>query len=373
MPHKHTLTALLYTGLLIAPAPAGAQTTPIVGSDTPVGGPDLLGGLDGALGSVTGAFSSVDSTIAMLSRMIDICIGLPVIGPLAATIKPVLNTYLDFKVTLQPLLDAANTGRSYVQKAVGMQAQIQRIFQDGDFEGTLNTVNDLVGELGGLTNLPPGLRNINVGDPRGSMQNLLAAADSAIAQVRAQQQAARAQGDPSAYRTLARKEQELGRVRERLRHAGNNAGVTADNKKLVEAATAATQATAAKTQGFTDTLGATQSAEGALKALGTIALESMNANGAALNSMSQQLALISQGQTTSNDQSEQLLAHFEEEAQLRTSQIKAILDADKQQQLDEYNAMLKKSQVLSDSIGQSMAPSRERRSSYADLMKGKLP
>lgn len=351
---------------------AKADLSPITGGDPGQGdtASDPLTGAIGGLDSVTSTFSSIDSTIAMLSSAIDMLSAVPVIGPIAMMLKPVLNTYLDFKTTAQPLFDAMTKGREYLQKAVDAKGMVQRMFSSSNFQDGLNNINSLVGEMGGLANLPASQRTVNPSDPRASLQPILAAADREIGTIHNAERQARASGDATKYRYLVQREAELKRVRGRLNAAGQIAAAQKDSHDLVTRSSKTAQSTAADTTGYASTLAATKSAEGALKVLGTVALESMNASSAGFDTLSQQLALISQQQTITNEQSDQLLSHFAKAESEKTAHARMVLDQEAERQKEQYTSMVNRVNSLTDGIGQTMKPDATRQTDVHTLMKG---
>ncbi|GGR12878.1 hypothetical protein [Deinococcus ruber] len=351
-----------------------ADPTPIgVGTGASVTDSDPLTGAMGALDQATNTFSDIDSTISMLSSAIDMLSGIPVIGQIAMMIKPVLNTYLDFKTTAQPLFDAMTTGRQYLQRAIDTKNSIQHLFASSSFSDGVNTINNLVNQMGGLVNLPTSARTIDPNDPATSMQPVLAAADARIAEVQQGKNAAKAAGDTTTYRYLAQKETELRRLRGQLNLAGQSAATEASSKKLVTSAATNAAKTATDTTEFASTLQATKSAEGAIKALGTVALETMNAQSAGFSTLSQQLALISKQQTITNEQGDQLLQHFQAQQSEQNAQSRMALTQAADKRLQDYTSMLNRVNTLTDGIGQTMKPDPARRSNVRSLMDGAVP
>ncbi|WP_189091364.1 hypothetical protein [Deinococcus ruber] len=351
-----------------------ADPTPITaGTGASVTDSDPLTGALGALDNATNTFSDIDSTISMLSSAIDMLSGIPVIGQIAMMIKPVLNTYLDFKTMAQPLFDAMTTGRQYLQRAIDTKNSIQNLFASSSFSDGVNNINNLVNQMGGLVNLPASARTIDPNDPATSMQPVLAAADARIAEVHQGKNAAKAAGDTTTYRYLSQKENELRRLRGQLNLAGQSAAAEASSKKLVTSAATNAAKTATDTTEFASALQATKSAEGAIKALGTVALETMNAQSAGFSTLSQQLALISKQQTITNEQGDQLLQHFQAQQSEQNAKNRMALDAAAERRQQDYTSMLNRVNSLADGMGQTMKPDPTRVTDVHDLMQGNVP
>lgn len=380
MPHPPTaprnpplyLSVALSAALILTPV--HAQTAPI--TVDPGSGPDpisqIFGGFDTGISTVVDGFSTVDSTIGMLSRVLDMAQYVPVIGAIAQIIRPVLNTYIDIRATAQPLLDAANRGRDWLNQATAARNNLNRIFTSSNLEDGVNNINTLVNQLSGLTGLPLNARKISATDPRGSVNRIITETDHEIAKVEQAAREARRTGDVSTYQYLTRRTLDMQRLRARLRQAGDSAAAQREAKILAEKSNRAATIAAQKTQGFANTLAITQSSEGAIKALGTVALEQLNSQAAGFDTLSQQLALLSQQQTTSNEQTDQLLQHFQEQERERSSQIKMALDQQTQRRQEEYRAMVKRSASLADSIAQTMQPAPTNRTPTELLMKGRV-
>jgi hypothetical protein len=351
-----------------APAPVPA-TPPLTSNDifTALGN----GGPAPGMQSLGNAFSSVDSTIAMLSRTIDLLMMVPVIGPFAAGLKPVLNTYLDMKTTIQPLIDAGNRGMEYVGRINQARETMRRIFSSNNFPDAVNNLNSLIGQFGGLgAELPAALRTIDARDPRASVARILEAADAKIAEVRRLIGQARAGGDLPRYRALLQREQDLQQLRYRIRQTGEAAATQRDNAALTARTSEAAGDAASRAQQQAINLQATVSAEGALKVLGTMAIEELNVQASGFDTLSQQLTLISQQQVVSNEQNDQLLARYQQEARQQAARNRQAVEEQTQRQADAYKSMVQRVDTLSDAIGQTLKPSSDRRSSLRDLMRG---
>lgn len=323
----------------------------------------ITGALDGA-----NVMMNVDATIAMLSRAIDLLTAVPVIGPFAQMLKPIVNTYMDMKTTVMPLIDAGNRGVAYIKQINDARETVKRLFSNSNFEDRVNSINSLVGQFGGLTGLTGGARTIDPNDPRGSVARILAAADQQIDGVRAQMDQAKSQRDMARFRALVQREEELKGLRTRIRQAGEMAASQRDAVKLVTrtsevAADAARRAPAQAAQ-----LQATLSAEGALKILGTMAIEQLNVNAGGFDALSQQLATISQNQTITNEQNDQLLSHFQQQERERSARNRQLIEETTRRQEEEYRSMVQRTDLLADSIGQTLRPSEERRSDLRTLM-----
>jgi hypothetical protein len=350
------------------PAPLQPTPTPplsannilsALGNGNPVPGP-----------SVGGTFASIDSTIAMLSKTIDLLMMVPVIGPFAAGLKPVLNTYIDLKTTIQPLLDAGNRGIVYVQRINQARDTMRRMFSSSNFPDAVNNLNSLVGQFGGLgAELPASLRSIDPQDPRASVTRILAAADTKITEVRGMLTQARTSGDMTRYRALLQREQELQQLRNRIRQTGEAAATQRDSAELTARTSNAAADAATRAQQQASTLQATVSAEGALKVLGTMAIEELNVQASGFDALSQQLTLISQQNTITNEQNDQLLAQSQKEARERAGRQRQVIEAETERQTQAYKSMLNRVGSLSDSIGQTLKPSEDRRSNLRDLMR----
>lgn len=356
-----------------APTPAPAPTDPGAGNVTTP--EDVLSAFANGqpipgFETASNAFMSVDSTIAMLARAIDILAAVPVIGPIAMTLKPILNTYLDMKTTVQPILDTINRGREYVGQMLQAKQTMTRMFQSGSFGDAVSNVNTLVNQFGGLTNLPASQRKISASDPQKDVANILKAADQQINQLRQDQQKARQRGDAVEYRTLLQREQEARQLRARIRQAGEVAAAQKDALDLASRSNQVVGSVGQKTAGYANNLITVSSAEGATKVLGSIALDQLNANAAGFDTLSQQLALLSKQQTIANEQGDQLLSYFQEQQRKEVSQARQAIEAENERQEEAYKRMVNRSDTLSLGIGQTLKPSAERSSNVADLMRG---
>lgn len=356
-----------------APTPAPAPTDPGTGNVTTP--EDVLSAFANGqpipgFETASNAFMSVDSTIAMLARAIDILAAVPVIGPIAMTLKPILNTYMDMKTTVQPILDTINRGREYVGQMLQAKQTMTRIFQSGSFGDAVSNVNTLVNQFGGLTNLPASQRKISASDPQKDVANILRAADQQISQLRQDQQKARQRGDAVEYRTLLQREQEARQLRARIRQAGEVAAAQKDALDLANRSNQVVGSVGQKTAGYANNLITVSSAEGATKVLGSIALDQLNANAAGFDTLSQQLALLSKQQTIANEQGDQLLSYFQEQQRKEVSQARQAIEAENERQQEAYKRMVNRSDTLSLGIGQTLKPSAERSSNVADLMRG---
>ena len=355
-----------------APTPAPAPTDPGTGNLSPE---DVLSafangqpipGFEGA----SNTFLSVDSTIAMLVRAIDILSAVPVIGPIAMMLKPIVNTYMDIKTTVQPILETVNRGREYVGQMLQAKQTMTRMFQSGSFGDAVNNVNTLVNQFGGLANLPASQRKVSANDPQKDVANILKAADQQINQLRQDQQTARQNGDVAEYRSLLQREEEARQLRARIRQAGEIAAAQKDALDLANRSSQVVGSVGQKTAGYANNLITVSSAEGAMKVMGSIALDQLNASAAGFDTLSQQLALISKQQTIGNEQGDQLLSYFQEQRRKDVSQARQAIESENERQVEEYKSMVRRSDTLSAGIGQTLKPSSERRSSMADLMRG---
>ncbi|GGB61191.1 hypothetical protein J2Y00_003622 [Deinococcus soli (ex Cha et al. 2016)] len=331
---------------------------------------NILDPISGALDGANNVMMTVDSTIAMLAKAIDLLTMVPVIGPFAQMLKPIVNTYMDIKTTIMPIIDAGNRGMAYVKQINEARNTVRQMFSNSNFSDRVNSINSLVGQFGGLSSLSGNARTIDPNDPRGSVARILSSADQQIADVRSQISQAQSQRDMPRYRALVQREEELKGLRTRIRQAGEMAASQRDSMKLVTRTSQVAADAARRAPGQAANLQATLSAEGALKILGTMAIEQLNVNAGGFDALSQQLATISQNQTITNEQNDQLLSHFQQQERERTARNRQLIEETTRRQEEEYKSMVKRTDLLADSIGQTLRPSDERRSDIRSLMGG---
>lgn len=315
---------------------------------------------DEVIGQVNNGFANVDTAIAMLTRILDIASAIPVFGAFAQGMRPVLNTYLDIKTTVQPLMDMAYRGRAYVQKYVDAKNTFQKLFASSNLQDVADNLNGLVNQVSGLPGFPNALRVLKADDPRGSTAKIAEGVTQMINRVKKEQTKAKAEGDAATYRAALAKEQELLKIRARIRQAGETAAALLDQKKIAGETGKTALEAAQNAQRYSSEMMAVQSDVGSLKLLGRIAAENLTATAAGFQNLSQQLALLSQQQTVTNEQNDQLLSHYQQEERKRIADAKAALEEETVRQAAEYKRMVRRSDQLADSIGQTLNPSSER-------------
>lgn len=357
--------------LLLLNPPAFAQTTPISGIDNSVnqGASSILSGYD----RLSSGFTAVDSTIAMLSHIIKIAAGMPIVGPLAQMLTPVLNSYLDYKATLQPLFESMQRGRDNVAKFVGIKDSIKNLFSSTNFNDSVNNINALVNQFGGLANLPQNLRSVSSTNARADVANILKAADYQIKETAAAAEKAKASGNVFQYRHYLALTDQLQHLRGRIQMAGETAAAQQDNATVVSRTTSTAEQVANDAVGHATNLQTVQSAEGGIKVLGAIALEQSNTMAQGFQALSQQLTTISKLQTVTNEQNDQLLQHYQAEERERTAKLRAAVEAQQTMREQQYQTMQKKATSLGDAIAQTLKPNATRQSDMNVLMKGQLP
>lgn len=345
-----------------------AQTTPIQGvSDTIDQG---VGTINTAFDKVQSTYTSIDSAIAMLTKLIPIASAFPIIGPLAQTLVPVLNSYLDYKGTLQPIFDAMQRGRESMAKMVGIKDSVKNLFSSTNFNDSVNNINSLVTQFGGLPNLTK--RSVSASNTRADVAKILAAADAKIAITQQAANAARSAGDIGAYRHYLGLADELTRLRQRIQMAGETAAGQQDNAKVMARTTSTAEQVAHDSESHGAALQSVQSAEGAMKVLGTIALDQANTTAQGFQALSQQLTTISKLQTVTNEQNDQLLQHYQAEDRQRLAQLRQAVEEQQANREEQYQSMVKKASTLSDAISQTLIPNDARSSDMSTLMQGKL-
>lgn len=358
------------TLLLIGAAQAQNLPAPITAPGGSGTTPDLTAIIDKGMNGVNNTFSTIDSTIALLQNAIKILGFVPGIGQLAQLLTPVINTYMDIKTTVQPIMDTVARGRQFLLDATNAKETLSRIFSSGNLNDSLSNINTLVSQFGGLAQVTGKNRQLDPRNVRSGMTNLLTAADQQIQAANHEAELARRNGDLNDYRFQLRRVEELNRVRTQLRQAGEMAAAQQDNANITASTNGIAKAMASRTETQANQLRAVQSAEGGLKILGTVALDQLNTTAAGFEALSQQLALISQQQTITNEQTNQLLGHFEQQAREQNAIVKMVLDKEAQRRDQEYKGMVERSKNLGDGIRQTLAPSAGRRSDVASLMKG---
>ena len=365
------LKTLLVTALLLSHQPVVAQTTPITAIDNAVnqGANSILSVYD----RITGGFTAVDSSIAMLSQIIKIAAGMPIVGPLAQMLTPVLNSYVDYKATLQPLFESMQRGRDTVTKFVGIKDSVKNLFSTTNFNDSVNNINSLVNQFGGLANLPANLRSVSSTNARADVANILKAADGQIKATAAAAEKAKKNGNTFQYRHYLALTDQLQHLRSRIQMAGETAAAQQDNAGVVSRTTGTAEQVAHDSVGHASNMQMVQSAEGGIKVLGTIALEQSNTMAQGFQALSQQLATISKLQTVTNEQNDQLLQHFQTQERERTAKLREAVEAQQTLRDQQYKTMQQKAASLSDAIGQTLKPSTARHSDMGVLMKGQLP
>ena len=133
---------------------------------------NILDPISGALDGANNVMMTVDSTIAMLAKAIDLLTMVPVIGPFAQMLKPIVNTYMDIKTTIMPIIDAGNRGMAYVKQINEARNTVRQMFSNSNFSDRVNSINSLVGQFGGLSSLSGNARTIDPNDPRGSVARI---------------------------------------------------------------------------------------------------------------------------------------------------------------------------------------------------------
>ncbi|AXH00664.1 hypothetical protein DVJ83_16035 (plasmid) [Deinococcus wulumuqiensis] len=340
------------TGSSLGGAPQGSGITITLDGPVPI--------VDPAIGGINNGVQTLDSTIAMLAKLIDIAAMIPVFGPYAQTLKPILNTYIDLRTTAQPLLDTMNRARAYAQQYLDAGKDVQKLFSGGSLNSAADDLQGLLNQVSNLPGLPASMRVVKASDARASTAQMAESVNQMIKGVRQEQGKAKATGDLARYRQMIARERELMKIRNRIQATGERIAEQHDQQVLTGKMTQSAVQSAKRGEQFANEMNMVQSDVGSLKILGRIGVETINAQNQGFNTLSQQLALISKQQTVSNEQSDQLLQHFQDQERRRTTAIKAALDAETDRQAQEYKQMVSKADQLADSIGQTLKPDTKR-------------
>ncbi len=379
---RRVLGAWLCVTLSVAALPSTAYASPPAaqapaevtwGSGGQYFAQDPLNIFDTGMGAINDTMQGVDTTIAMLQKALDIAQYVPVIGAIAQILRPVVNTYLDIRQTVTPLLESANRGRAWVAEAINAKDTLGRIFSgQGNLDGALADINGLVGKIGGLTGLPQSDRVIDPNNARRDVGKIVTATNQEVSRIDTLLKQAQAEGNVTDVRFLTQRRMELTRLSDRLRQAGEMVAARRDSRALAERTNRSAKAVADKTGQYANQMVGISSEVGATKLLSTIALDTMNATASGFDTLSQQLTILSEQQTISNEQSAQLLEHFEEQNRQGMIQQKRALEARAERIEENRRSMVQKSRLLGDSIRQTMQPSSERRSDVRSLMRGEV-
>lgn len=313
-------------------------------------------------------------TVGAASKVLDGILGIlqliPGLGGIASAIKQVMGKINDVAVVAGPIVQALNTAGTYLKTFVDGRNAIKNLFSPRDVNDVLSNVETLTKQVGGLKGLPPNFRKTFVDDPRAAVDAVRQAVDQRMSQLATNADQARRSGDATGYQRNLLQIEELTRMRARLRHLGESAAAAKNAEVVARRTQQSAEAAARASLGMAGSLMGAETEVQGLKLLGSLGVQQLNASATGFDALSNQLSTISKQMTVTNEQNDQLLATFQQEARERAARDAMLIDEDRERREAELKAMRSASRNLSDGIGQTLNPRAERQSDYRSLMQG---
>jgi hypothetical protein len=360
-PSTRQLRALTLTGLLVLSAPAARAD----GLD------DLANNLlNFGSGGIGGMFPAISTGLALLNTATSIASMIPMLGPIANIFQQVLGVINNVQVTLGPIMQAAQTAGTFLKSSIDAKNTVKNLFASRDINDVMSNVQTLTNQVGGLGVLPANFQKTFATDPRAAVDSVRAAVDTRISQLATTADAARRQKDVSGYRTALQQIDELQGMRGRLRHLGESAAATLANAKTAERTQQMAQRAAQNSLTLATSLVSANDAASATKLVGAIGVQQLNTMSAGFDALSNQLAQLSKQQTVTNEQNDQLLAHYQQTDREAAAKDAMLIDQDAQRRDQEARSMKNSVRALSQGISTSLNPSREKQSDFGALMRG---